>query len=299
MHTRPSGTVEQLRAAVAHHRQGDVADPAHRGAVDERVELGQRHRRARARARPSCSAAPAGSTPTSGSPGACRAARSRTPASSPPPPTGTTTTSGRPAELVQDLDADRALAGDRARGRRTPAPPSRRCARRTRRPRRPRRRTCRRRRRARPRRRRAPRSARASAAGSCAARARGRGSRARGRRRRRPGRGCRRSRTPRRPPARRPELGEQVVGAAQLVRAPDLQVLALEPHLGPRGADNRGLGSRGVTPRDPVEAGRRCRALVGEGRHTPILPRPGPTPRIGECDRTPIGVDGHPAQREC
>ena len=120
---------------------------------------------------------------------------------------------------------------------------------------------------------------------SSAARARARGRPGCGRRRPRPGRGCRRWRRRPRPGfARSTELGDQVVGAAELVRPADLQVLPLEPDLR---ADGLGQPRVRLQRGGAGDAGRRAAAAahssakdvaawdvpgVDAGEHASILP---------------------------
>ena len=67
-------------------------------------------------------------------------------------------------------------------------------------------------------------------------------------------------------PLRRAELGEQVVRAAQLVRASYLQVFPLEPHVRTGGVGQPRVGFERCGAGDPVEPGGRRGAFVGEGR---------------------------------
>ena len=218
-----------------------------------------------------------------------------TPASSPPPPTGTTTTSGArpswarrsrrrrcpgPAIVRRSSNAGTTVAPVRGGVlRRRPRPPRRRCRR----------------------------STTSSTASPPSAAIRSRFCRGRGARARAPGRGCRaagrRSATPwpwlpalaHTAPAARSagvELGQQVVGAAQLVGAADLQVLPLEPDVraGARPTAARCAAAGWSWPR-PQPRGRGVDVL-GEG-HAPDSPPLGTRRRVpGSVDvLLPVGGD--------
>ena len=103
----------QLHARVPHQREGGLAHPAHGGAVDERVELRERHRLTRRHRRRHARGARGlhADHPDAGVRGAQpgRDARGQ--------PTAADRHHddvGRPAQLLDDLNADRALARDRA-----------------------------------------------------------------------------------------------------------------------------------------------------------------------------------------